>query len=404
MDESGVYVTGQTFGAFPGYASTPNGDTFVIKRNENVAPEVRALSIGDINHDGTPELAVVGHDPDAPTAVNWVVIKDTKTRMTIRTYEVADTVPAAHVNVVPDFSGNGAPEIALLSASSHRALVHDSFSGTLLRNVVFDAGFAPLRVASVPDQNGNGAPELAVLEVNGNAARVEIRDAKGGAFIRQVSLASPQSLQPRDLAILPDLNQNGSVELAVLARSAVAGNSDKVAIHDSVTGQLIRNVSFGTGGEPQQLVVVPDINGNGADELAVMREGSMRVVVEDSQTGQAVSVLTYKSTYRPFELAVVTDFSGNGLPEIAVWGVRATDGKVKVVVSDVATRQWLGAGYFGTTTAVRADHGAVIADINDNGVPELVRVGVRGSDGSAVAGFRDALTGAAVGGEVVFHP
>jgi len=403
VDASGVYVTGQTTGAFPDHASTPNGDTFVIKRNDNVAPQVRAFSLGDINHDGRPELALVGHDPDTQTAVNWVVIKDAKSRTTVRTYEVADARAAAHVTAVPDFSGNEAPEIALLSGSSHRAYVHDSLSGTLLRSVAFATDFASLRVATVPDQNGNGAPELAVLEASGSAAQVEIRDAKGGAFIRLVSLAPPQSLEPRDLAILSDINQNGAPELAVLAHSAVAGNPDKVAIRDSMTGQLIRNVSFGTGGDPQQLIIVPDINGNGANELAVRREGSGRIVIKDSMTGLNVSVLTYNPAYRPFELAVVPDFNGNGLPEIAVWGIRATDGRVRVVASDVATGQWLKASYFGTTATVRADHGAVITDISGGGVPELVRVGVRASDGSAVAAFRDALTGAAVGGEVVFH-
>ena len=397
-------MTGLTTGAFPGYVSTPNGDTFVIKRNANLMPQVRALPLGDLNHNGSTELAVVGHDADSGSPVNWVVIKDTRTQATVRKFQVPDASGVADAKMVPDLNGNGAPEVVLLSATTHHATVHDSLSGKLLRNIALDSAFKPLRVAIVPDQNGNGASELAVLEVNSSTARVEIRDAKNGVFIRQLSLAQPQLLQPRDLAVLPDLNQNGSAELAVLGRSAVAGKPDKVAIHDGVTGQLIRNVTFGMGNDPQRLIVVPDINGNGSPELAVLREGTPRVLVEDAQTGLIVSVLTYSSQYRPFDLQVIPDFSGNGLPELALWAVRATDGKVKVTVSDVATRQWLAAAYFGVTATVRADDGAVISDLDGNGVPELVRAGVRASDSNAVAGFRDASTGATVGGEVLFEP
>jgi hypothetical protein len=403
-DPSGVYVTGFTDGTFPGQVSTPNQDIFVIKRNENVTPKVRALSLGDINHDGTPELAAIGHDAHAQTQINWVVIKNAMTHVTVRKFEIADEMPAADGNVVPDLSGNGAPELAILSAKTRHAAVHDSLTGTLLSNVAFDPTFTPTRIASVPDQNANGASELAVLQENDSTLRVEVRDAKNGALVRHVGFGQSQSFRPKDLAVLPDINQNGSVELAVLAQSAVEGKSDEVKIRDSVTGESIHNVSFGrSGGVPKQLVVVPDINGNGAYELAVVRTGSTRVVVKDAQTGEVVSVLAYNKAYRPLRLAVVPDFSGNGLPELALWGVRATDGKVRAAIMDVATRQWLGAAYYGIRATVRADDGVVIPDINGNGVPELVRLGVRGIDSKVVADIRDVLTGS-VAGKVIFYP
>jgi hypothetical protein len=393
-DPTGVYVTGTTSGTFPGETATPYGDSFIIKRNENTAPKVQLLSLGDVNGDGRPELAALGHDRQKK--LNWVVVKDAKANGKVSEFAIADDEPAAGMSAVPDLNGTGAPKLVILGASTRKAQVRDSLSGALVSTVAFDPNFVPVRLQSVPDQNANGSSELALLAEKDGAVRVEIRDALGGTLVRQIFFTPSKFFQPRDLAVLSDINQNGAAELAVIARTAVAGESDRVEIRDIATGELIRNISLGTGGQPLQLLALPDMNANGSPELAVMRKGFNRVVVKDARTGETVSVLAYNPAYTPLKMVVVPDFNGNGMPELALLQVRPTDGKVRAVIHDVATREWLGATYYGTSVAVRPDDIAVVPDLNSNGVPELGRLGVRGIDGATVVGIRDVRAGVIV--------
>jgi hypothetical protein len=190
----------------------------------------------------------------------------------------------------------------------------------------------------------------------------------------------------------------------VLQRSTVSGTADKVEIRDSLTGNLIRNIGFGTnGGQPVQLIVVPDVDGNAAPELAVLRKASTRVVIKDAQTGTMVSAISYGEAYTPLKLAVIPDFSGNGVPELALLQAHPADDKVRIAIYDIATRQWLGATYFGFTATVRPDDLAVIPDMNGNGVSEVVRLGVQVNDSAAVAAIRDVRSGSVTGG-IRFYP
>ena len=141
----------------------------------------------------------------------------------------------------------------------------------------------------------------------------------------------------------------------------------------------------------------------GASELAVLRNGSARVDVRDARSGALISSLAFGKAYSPIRIATVPDYSGNRLPELALLQTHPSDGKVRIAVYDIATRQWLGATYYCNSAIVRPDDLAVLPDITGNGVPELVRVGVRVSDGAVVAAIRDALTGPA-GGEIRFYP
>ena len=399
LDETGVYMTGT---AYAPTADPPNSDAFVIKRNEGTTSRTRLLSLGDINDDGTPELAAAGHDSQDRS--NWVVVKDASTRRKVSDATMADTLPPADVARVPDLNGNGAPEIALLSATTVSAQIRDSSSGAPLGTVDFDSTYEPIRLASLPRRQPAGTPMLALLAEKNGTVRVEVRNAPGGGLAIQIPYASSQLYQPRDLAVLADLNANGAVEVAVLQHGTAADRSDRVEIRDSLTGELVRNVSFGVeAAQPRQLLAIADVNGNGAPELAVLRNGSARVDVRDARSGALISSLAFGKAYTPIRIAAVPDYSGNHLPELALLQAHPSDGAVRIAVYDIATRQWLGAAYYGNSAIVRPDDLAVLPDITGNGVPELVRLGVRVSDGTVVAAIRDALSGPA-GGEIRFYP
>ncbi len=95
------------------------------------------------------------------------------------------------------------------------------------------------------------------------------------------------------VAVLPDLDGNGVTELAVLSRDA-AGQT-KTELRDAATGTLIRNLWFDHL-DPLDLAVLPDLNGNGSPEVAVLgvpTTGGAQVLIKDSATKAVVSRLDF---------------------------------------------------------------------------------------------------------------
>ena len=112
-----------------------------------------------------------------------------------------------------------------------------------------------------------------------------------GAQIRNVSFSA--GYKGIDLIVLGDLNGNKAKEIAVLADNKTVTAADTVEIRDSKTGELIRTISYGNGQELKQLINLPDLNNSGGAELAVLRANTARVLVKDAKTGLAVNTLNY---------------------------------------------------------------------------------------------------------------
>ena len=187
--------------------------------------------------------------------------------------------------------------IAVLSADAAAgtvtAQIKQATTGTLIQTFVFDQGYAPLDLAVIPDQSANGAPELALLgrhAANGSV-QVEVRDTRSGA--RLTAVAFNPAFAPQRLAVLPDRNGNGAAELAVLSRDA--GGQLKTELRDAVTGALVRNLWFDHLA-PLDLAVLPDRNGNGCPEVAVPgvpAVGGAQVLIKDTATQAEVSRLDF---------------------------------------------------------------------------------------------------------------
>jgi outer membrane protein assembly factor BamB len=174
-------------------------------------------------------------------------------------------------------------DLAVLQHSSNgptvAAQVRDAKSGALMRRVVFDPAYWPRQMVRLPDVNGNGSGELAVLGAHRitGAVAAEVRDSSTGSFIARV--AFDRGYTPAQLAVLPDLNGNGSPEFALLERSdhvyfsGTQNVQTQAEVRDAVTGALIRRVDFtgfGNDDGELELVVVGDSNGNGSPELAAL--------------------------------------------------------------------------------------------------------------------------------------
>ena len=346
-------------------------------------------ALGDINGDGTEDIAVLVYDALANTVS--ATIKDAEDDHLIQQISFnVNRVPVAF-EAITDIDGNGAPELVVLSEDPLEAEIRDSLSGALQSTVVFNPANTFIDLAVLNDQNGNGASELAVLsQSTQGAVNVEIQDALTNQLLNNVGFNS--NYTPVELAVLSNLNGNGLQELAVLGIDGNAAGKDKVEIRDSITGALLNNVFYGGGLQAKRLVVLEDQNNNMAQELVVLRQSTaVQARINDALNDALINKVGYSSSYIPRQIMVIPDLNGDGVPELGVLGTNSTNNRNRVQIKDALSDAKISNVNF-SKVFLPQDDIAVMSDINANGSAELVYLGKRQSDGKLRAFIKDALT------------
>ncbi|MFW2439262.1 MAG: hypothetical protein ACN4GR_07810 [Arenicellales bacterium] len=287
---------------------------------------------------------------------------------TINTFQFSTALRPVGVEVMQDINNNGATELVLLAEGSTKTEVRDSLTGEFLGAATFSPDYMPIDLAIVPDQNGNQIPELAVLQKKAGSTRVEIRDALSGSWIKAVYF-NP-NFNPKDLVVLPNVGGTGALDLAVLQDSTDPQIYNRVEIRDMESKQLLRNVWFGQNFEVKQLEVLEDVNNNGTPELAVLKGGGVvNVLVRDAGTGKYIRNIGFDPNFTPQKLLVVPDTDNDGEQELGLMSRRPDNGQVKIELRDVTGGELTKNIWYGVKD--QPLDAAVYPDINGNGSAEL---------------------------------
>jgi hypothetical protein len=224
------------------------GESYIVFGSKGTGVTIRSQvqCPGDVNGDGIADIVVV--TPDGS-----VRIKDLDGG-TVSEFDLSDITAVVDVELIPDITTNGSPELVVLGTGSVRAEVWDSLTGSQLSVVEFDPSFVPIDLELITDQNANGIPELANL--GEGSVNVETIDGLSADLINSVSFSN--YIQPMDLEIYPDSNSNGSPELAVLGDNKDAAKSDKVEIRDLATGNVTKSIWLGKGWRVLQQELIAD--------------------------------------------------------------------------------------------------------------------------------------------------
>jgi len=238
-------------------------------------------------------------------------------------------------------------------------------------------------VASLADLNSNGSPDLAVLREGSILA--EVRDGQAGALLNQITFLS-EAFTPIAIVALPDADGNGVAELAVLATR----NSDGriVAEIRNLTGaEAPRFVWFAANHTPVTIKVIDDdADNNGVVELAVLStrdsDGRIAVEVKNAFGPTNPNTVWYMSGNTPVDLEIVPDKDSNGIPEVAVLSFRNSDGRIVTEVKNAAgatnpTAVWFMPG----NTAIDL---VAVDDKDANGISEVAVLSSCNSDGCIV--------------------
>ena len=199
-----------------------------------------------------------------------------------------------------------------------------------------DSTFDPQNhcVGTIPWYSGMAAPVEALAAFNG--------ESSAGTWRLIVSdRAARHTGEVRDWQLLTSApSVCNTCKIAVLEHNTTDGNV-QVIVKDAVGKALLAALDFGAAHTPIAVAALPDLNGNGAPELAVLgrraRNGKVQVFIKDALTGDLVSTQDFSSSYLPVGLTILPDLDGNGVPELAVLGQHLHDGKIRVFIKDALT-------------------------------------------------------------------
>jgi hypothetical protein len=362
-------------------------------------PFTKLIALTDVDSSGNTDVALLR------TGSVIAEVRDGQAGSLINTlyFFGAGFTPVTGV-ALSDADSNGVTELAVLAVrnSDGRMVVEiRNVTGVAAaRQIWFAAGHAPVGMAVIEaDADGNGVPELAVLSTRGSDGRVlvEIKNAFGATNTNALwpepglDAADPGAYTASDIEIVPDADNNGVPEVAVLL-TRISDSRIVVDIKNAAGTVNSHDVWFMPGNTAIDLTVVADKDANNIPEVAVLssRDSDGRNVVEIKNASGATSSSTvwFAPGFSAKQVNAVNDADSNGVPEVAVGSIRDSDSRILVEVKNVTgatnTNQiWYSAGFTGSGMMI-------LNDADNNSIAEVGVLMIRDSDSRVLVQGRNA--------------
>lgn len=301
---------------------------------------------------------------------------------------------------VEDFSGNGLPEIAALETTSEldiRVVIGEGSSGAILSNNTFlSNGWRATDLVQIPGiSNGRAAVGVAAVGRSNDLPIIQLKDAQNGQLLRNLFPWSA-AWEVLDSKVAPSLVPGGGDAVATLAVRRSDGLPG-VELRDPSNGSLIRLIyPLGFGWAPMQMEFLTA----GAPAVAVLHtrdsDGLAIVQVRNATNNTVIrNVFPLGLGWSPIELNVVPDLNSNNADEIAVRMTRDSDGLEIIQLRDSLTNALvlnvypIGAGAGGWSTRQ-------FGVVDDGGTPRLAILSVRDTDGQVLLQTRNLSTAGVV--------
>ncbi|CAH2573161.1 hypothetical protein PRNO82_02570 [Planktothrix rubescens] len=310
-------------------ATTP---TFATKVDFTTGNAPQFVSIGDFNGDGKPDLAVANTNSSTVS----ILLNTTANGATTPTFapKVDFTTDYGPLSVsIGDLNGDGKPDLAVANNGSSTASILLNTTATRATTPTFatkvdfttGTGSGP-RSVSIGDINGDGKLDLATANGNNRTASILLNTTATGAttptFATNVDFTTGSN--PYSVSI-GDFNGDGKPDLAT-ANSGGASNNASILLNTTANGAttptFAPKVDFITGLTPTS-VSIGDINGDGKPDLATANFNDNTASIRLNTTANGATTPTFAPKVdfitgsRPTSVSI-GDINGDGKPDLAV--------------------------------------------------------------------------------------
>lgn len=153
----------------------------------NVYQPLTTITMPDINANGSDEIIAVGVDPNTQNI--RVQVRDSDTTATLYNIWLGAVNEAIDIKLINDINNDGVSDLAVLlktPSGTGRVRVQSGLNGNFIRNLFYTVVDDPVGLAVMPDYSGNGFDELAVLGESVGVRHVQILDTSTGAQVNRI--------------------------------------------------------------------------------------------------------------------------------------------------------------------------------------------------------------------------
>jgi hypothetical protein len=281
--------------------------------------------------------------------------------------------------VIADFNGDGNLDIAFGAVTGGVNVALGNGNGTFSPPILFRTNAGPsILMMSAGDVDGNGTLDLVTYNRAGqqSSPSFSILLGKGdGTFTQSAAYPAPQNFRPSS-PILADFNGDGKLDLAFvdLPQSAVAvmlGNGD---------GTFRNQASYSTGPGGVCFALAGDFNHDGNQDLIAIgcaEPGAMITFLAGQGDGTFADPVSYPASL-PVNSTITTlnsaDLNGDGYPDLVVGAVAVYLGNGDGTFAQPVL--------YSDPLSLGGPLSATIADINADGVPDVITASSNGLSNS----------------------
>jgi hypothetical protein len=340
--------------------------------------EAAALTVGDVNGDGVPDLLIAAQCASATScdsaAVNVLLGNGDGTFQPPVAYGSGGS--DARSVVIADVNGDGKPDLVVANQSGAAGVLLGNGDGTYQAAVTYNSGGNNVTSLAITDVNGDGKPDLVLANEcaasDCTSASVSVLLGNGdGTFQSAVNYSSGGYFATS--VVVGDFNGDGKPDLLVANECAVGSNCASTGslgvLLGNGDGTFRTAVNYGPGGQFPYSLAVGDVNGDGTPDLLVVNQcadsvcanGTLGVLLGkgDGTFKTAVPAMILPQS---FAALAVADFNGDGKLDVASAGFLLTGN---------------GDGTFQGPVDLGASGGGIaVGDFNLDGRPDLAIGGV----------------------------
>ena len=294
-------------------------------------PNPTCVSIGDLNLDGKPDLAI-GLSTGSLFSTSLSVLENTSSSDSISFMQMGkystDPADGTVQTRMVDMDGDGILDVALSNGADIRPAGVFQNTGRIdsivFQNgqLIYYGGAGPFYIAT-GDLDGDGRPDIAVAGNYSNAVFIFKNISTGNHIAYQHIADYPVQGSPGNIAI-SDLDGDGKADLAVISDnylSVFRNKSTPGNISLATVQPFATQLSF----HQQSDMVLGDLNMDGKPDIITITSSSVNQlsVFQNNSTPGNISFLP-KTDYIPGNgprSIGIADFNGDGKPDIGVLNV-----------------------------------------------------------------------------------
>jgi hypothetical protein len=334
------------------------------------------VEIADVNGDGKPDMIFSNYAADT-ISVALGNGDGTFQAPTVYPTQQGPGFAGPSGIAVADLNGDGIPDLIYADyVSSNVAVRLGNGDGTFGPEKTFPTA-AGSHGVSVTDLNGDGKPDLVVVNAVANNVSVLLGNGDGTFQPEQLYKVgvNPYSME------VADFNGDGVPDVVTSNRgdntvSVLLGNGD---------GTFVPQETVPTGKTPRS-VAVGDLNGDGQVDIVTANLGDNTASVLLGKGDGTFTLGTQQSApappSAPFQV-VVADLNGDGIPDIITANRPTSTASVLLGNRD---------GSFQTRETYATGQGpfsVAVADLNGDGIPDIVTANYEGASVSVLLGNGD---------------